>query len=138
MHKFFPLGLRPLVFFGFSLLATVLFAQQNLHAEPGRISHEIQKLLERSEQSRVSADLDWDRLKTFYSAKEYQQLWGDRYGPSYRAQKLRYVMRNAHRDGLKPSDYHLTEIDRRWSSINATDLAELELLLTDAFFRYSI
>ncbi|MGD8576663.1 MAG: L,D-transpeptidase family protein, partial [Thiohalophilus sp.] len=128
----------PLVFFGFSLLATVLFAQQNLHAEPGRISHEIQKLLERSEQSRVSADLDWDRLKTFYSAKEYQQLWGDRYGPSYRAQKLRYVMRNAHRDGLKPSDYHLTEIDRRWSSINATDLAELELLLTDAFFRYSI
>ena len=109
----------------------------NLYAQSGRIPHEIQKLLEQPEYSRITDDLGWSKLRAYYSARDYRQIWGDRYGPSFRAQKLRYVLRHSDRDGLKPSDYHLAEIDHRWSSINATDLAELELLLTDAFFRYS-
>ncbi len=107
-------------------------------AESDRISVEIKKILDTPVDSGISENLAWDKLREFYSSHEYQQIWGDRYGPSYKAQQLRYVLRNADRDGLDPRNYHLNFIDRRWSTINATELARLDLLLSDAFFLYSI
>jgi murein L,D-transpeptidase YcbB/YkuD len=110
----------------------IAFAQSN------RIPIEIESILVIQAGFDASVDLDWNRLRKFYSAHHYHQVWGDRYGPSYRAQQLRYAMRNAFRDGLDPGQYHLDAIDSRWGTINATELARLDILLTDAFFRYSI
>ena len=123
--------------FCFAVVLLLIFPDYP-HAQSERIEQEIRKVLEQADASRIDSDLDWNRLQNYYSTTGYHQLWGDRFGPSYRAQQLRHVMRNADRDGLNPDNYHLFEIDRRWSTIQATDLAELELLLTDAFFRYSV
>jgi len=53
--------------------------------------------------------------------------------------QLLYSIRNVYRDGLRPEDYHLSEIEdlltgMRWAEeVNTGDSARLELLLTDAF-----
>ncbi len=119
-------------------LSIMWLSQGDVLAESNRISAEIKKILDAPADAGISASLAWDKLREFYSSREYQQVWGDRYGPSYKAQQLRYAIRNADRDGLNPADYHLNSIDRRWGTINATELARLDLLLSDAFYLYSI
>lgn len=107
-------------------------------AESSRVAVEIEKILEQSSSTYSDSSLEWDRLRKFYSSRDYRQVWGDRYGPSLRAQKLRHVIRNADREGLDPVDYHVAEIDEHWTTLSATELARLDLLMTDAFFLYSI
>jgi murein L,D-transpeptidase YcbB/YkuD len=84
-------------------------------------------------------------LPTFYERRTYHPAWSDDRGPRPTAMALLETVRSADREGLRPSDYHLTAVEallgegadrrgrRRWT---VTELADLDLLLTDAFLIY--
>ncbi len=82
--------------------------------------------------------LDRERLERFYSARAWQLVWVDTAGPLPRAVQWKEVLFRAREEGLQPEEYHDSAIRRRWNSLDTKDLAALELLLTDAFFRYAV
>ena len=91
-----------------------------------------------SEQSLEWKPLDWPRLQKFYSPRNYRPVWIDEQEPNRRAELWRDTLRQAGVEGLDPEDYHLSAIERHWVGTSKANLALLELLLTDAFIRYSV
>lgn len=82
-------------------------------------------------------------LPTFYERRSFRPAWVDEDGPRPAADSLVAAVAAADREGLRPSDYHLEAIrDLREQSAgspgrpDAATLAELDLLLTDAFLAY--
>lgn len=84
-------------------------------------------------------------------ARVYRRTGGDprwitSSGPTAQADSLLAVLRDADRDGLRPSDYHIATLDslrnhlRRVASgdrpVDERQLADFELLCTDAFLLY--
>lgn len=86
-------------------------------------------------------------LPVFYERRVYQPAWTDGKGVLPQADTLINAIRQADREGLRPTDYHLSkietvlkEIDRTpgfWKNPNSHQLVDLDLLLTDAFLIYS-
>jgi murein L,D-transpeptidase YcbB/YkuD len=91
-----------------------------------------------AEQSREWQTLDWARLGKFYEPRDYRPVWIDGDAPNRRAELWRDTLRLAGVEGLNPQDYHLAAIENHWLGSNKASLASLELLLTDAFIRYSV
>jgi len=85
-------------------------------------------------------------LHQFYADRGFQPAWSDDTGPLPQAAAFVTQIHAAHRDGLRPSDYHLANIEtllaeiqgRRARNLPADPdrVADLELLLTDAFLLY--
>jgi murein L,D-transpeptidase YcbB/YkuD len=85
-------------------------------------------------------------LHQFYADRGFQPAWSDDTGPLPQAAAFVTQIHTAHRDGLRPSDYHLANIEtllaeiqgRRARNLPADPdrVADLELLLTDAFLLY--
>ena len=85
-------------------------------------------------------------LPLFYERRTYLPAWSDNSGPLGRVQDLVKAIREAEYEGLKPNDYHLTEIEKTLEAIyqeekiqktpNPYQLVDLDLLLTDAFLIY--
>ena len=85
-----------------------------------------------------------EAIHRFYDSRNYQEVWSQNGVLTELAYELRFEIRQAKFDGLNPADYHLTRIEPFFSSFEAnkkanrtnevTDLASLDLLLTDAFF----
>ena len=81
-------------------------------------------------------------LPGFYEARQFQPAWsaGGRIRPE--AWSLRRAILDARAEGLEPADYHLERIEDlaaqalRPSAVTAIVLADVDLLLTDAFFIY--
>jgi murein L,D-transpeptidase YcbB/YkuD len=85
-----------------------------------------------------------DLVQRFYEARGYAAAWSSEggVGPAGASEMLRTV-READEDGLWPEDYHLRVIEQRVQSLaarpatarpaDAAALAELDILLTDAF-----
>lgn len=86
-------------------------------------------------------------ISSFYEKRDYKTLWVMENGLTPEAQKLIFSLEEADSDGLEPEDYHITRIKELIS--NATQallqknplhpeiIADLELLLTDAFLLFS-
>jgi len=82
----------------------------------------------------------------YYRGAAYEPAWTGPEGPTSQADTLLAVLRDAHRDGLRPADYHVPLIDSlaqalraqvgTGSSMSARALADFELLCTDAFLLY--
>jgi len=85
-------------------------------------------------------------LPEFYSGRDYRSAWIGEGRPLTHAQRLVHSIRTASQHGLDPEDYHLQSIEallqradssRRngsWvDSAALSELADLDLLLTDAF-----
>ena len=82
----------------------------------------------------------------YYRTAGFEPAWTGPEGPTPQADSLLAVLRDAHRDGLRPDDYHVTTIDslarylreqeRAGQSMDARALADFELLCTDAFLLY--
>jgi murein L,D-transpeptidase YcbB/YkuD len=80
-------------------------------------------------------------LAVFYERRAYQPAWVTREGPRPLAEALLEELRAADQEGLQPGDYHSEQIgiglrNARASTLQAEELVDLELLLTDAFLTY--
>jgi murein L,D-transpeptidase YcbB/YkuD len=96
----------------------------------------------------VGRELIWasDELPAFYQRRVFRPAWSDDAGPLPRVDELVAAIRQADADGLRPEDYHLrnvrvviAEMRRNRAQGNPPDaaqLADLDLLLTDAFLIY--
>lgn len=79
-------------------------------------------------------------IKQFYEQRGYRPAWSRVAGPSLLADALIESLSMLEQEGLDPHDYHLRALEglvsaaRHLPSVNrAAQLAELELLLSDAF-----
>ncbi len=79
-------------------------------------------------------------IKTFYEQRAYQPAWSDASGPASLADSLVDGLYMLEQEGLDPHDYHLSALETLLSAVrhpqlpeDAAKLAELELLLSDAF-----
>lgn len=83
----------------------------------------------------------------FYADRNFEAIWSQKEILSELAYEMRFEIRQTQYDGLQPEDYHLALIDAYFQTFEANkaakkpnesgDLANLELLLTDAFFSLS-
>lgn len=138
--------------FAFVLLIVSLSLSNRTSGEP--LSHEvgaeISGLLEQAGENlhlRIGAKefVLHDSLRPFYRDRGYRPAWVDDGGSTDHVDVFHKVLRNAGRDGLAPSDYHLDEIEdllrleqdhlRYEIMIDPQRMAQLDLLLSDAFLK---
>lgn len=82
--------------------------------------------------------LEGRKLSAYYPADGVVPLWITPGGPGQAARQLRDALRLAQRDGLVPASYGLDDINRYWQARTPDESACLDLLLTDAYRRYSV
>lgn len=80
----------------------------------------------------------------FYAQRGFEPVWSKASVLTERAYELRFEIRQAKFDGLKPSDYHLAYFESAFSlaerrkksgePLSILSLTHLEIVLTDAFF----
>jgi murein L,D-transpeptidase YcbB/YkuD len=83
------------------------------------------------------------QICAFYEGRDYQPAWSQDDGPGPQVDGLISAIRHADREGLRPVGYHLSamqaaakKLKQRWSARTPKQLAEYDLLLTDAFLTY--
>jgi len=86
-------------------------------------------------------------LKRFYQKRNGLPAWSGDEGPNSQATVLLRILKRAHREGLCPQDYGVERIDALMAAmkqekeenlpIDPEQLADLDLLLTEAFFSYA-
>jgi murein L,D-transpeptidase YcbB/YkuD len=81
--------------------------------------------------------LDVRRISDFYPADEPAPRWLVGNEPGARARQLVKTLALAEQEGLIPARYRLSDIEYFWSARALDELTCLDLLLTDAFQRYS-
>ncbi len=76
-----------------------------------------------------------ENVKAFYREREYTPTWTD----EETATELYTRLDEAGKEGLRPKDYHLEEINKllRSKSRSEKESSRLDILLTDAFMTYS-
>jgi len=82
-------------------------------------------------------------LPRFYERRAYRPAWSKNRRPLTQVAALDHSIRNAAADGLRPADYHLDKITKILAHLNDMDtdtgspddqrLADLDILLTDAY-----
>jgi murein L,D-transpeptidase YcbB/YkuD len=80
---------------------------------------------------------DWTRLERLYALRDYSPIWTDSNGPNRRAGILRQFLYVADEEGLEPATFQLSALATIWHRRSPADLATLDILLSDAFFRYA-
>ena len=134
----------PLSRIGFYLLVVVaamaIAAQVRPQLEPraDSISTALRVQLQTPSITMIGADLNWPLLNEFYSSLQYRPLWVNALGPIPKALQWRQFLQAANQEGLDPMRYHPVAIAEHWQSEDPWELASLDLLLTDAFLRYSV
>jgi murein L,D-transpeptidase YcbB/YkuD len=116
------------------------------------VSGNIRARINAAEVSSQSACVDavlWrsELLPKFYAEREFRPAWNDDYAPIPYVEDFLEVISEADREGLKPEDYHLNEIKRALSALyesqsreltfEESKLANVDLMLTDAFLLYA-
>ncbi|MHB8765281.1 MAG: L,D-transpeptidase family protein [Deferrisomatales bacterium] len=100
-----------------------------------------QQLAQRFQVARESVGggepLVYGRLEAFYRQREHRPLWVGPAGVRPEASRLVEALQGVAAHGLDPLDYHLTPIVARLADEAPAALAELDLLLTDAYLRYA-
>ncbi len=78
-----------------------------------------------------------DRVLTdTYHENGLQPFWVGVDGPGEKAQILYDAVKASYKEGLEPEDYHVSKIDKYWSSTDAVGLSRLDILLTLAVGGY--
>ncbi|HTB06218.1 MAG TPA: L,D-transpeptidase family protein [Bacteroidia bacterium] len=82
----------------------------------------------------------------YYGKTDCDPIWIGMNGLSPLGDSLLYVIKNCYKEGLDSSQYHLTDIEilysksfsgRNYKGLNS-NIAHLDILLTDAFFTYAL
>jgi murein L,D-transpeptidase YcbB/YkuD len=131
-------------------IVIVFIGSVNTSAQPpGSLPEAIETLLAKSEQPGGL----WIGCELIHAAPELVQLYADRYytpiwvddqGPSHWANQMVEVLKFSRNHGLNPEDYHLSCIEawvdilgkRPQLSISFSELAGLDIVMTDAFVTY--
>jgi murein L,D-transpeptidase YcbB/YkuD len=87
-------------------------------------------------------------LAHFYAQRAYEPAWTHQDGALPEVESLLTVLATADRDGLRPQDYQLTQLEARFQEVRQTPtpraplalerLVDLEILCTEAFLRYGL
>lgn len=79
-----------------------------------------------------------DVLGEFYSRRSFRPAWHSGAKLLPQGEALLNAIRNSHREGLNPKDYHMETIEGILSKEERTpqDITDSDLLLTDAFLPY--
>ena len=85
-------------------------------------------------------------LKQVYTKNKYNAFWTDKGKLNPAGQSLFSVIKDAHSFGLIPEDYHFTALDTLVEAISdttqkafsITNLGNVDLMLTDAFFTFAV
>ena len=77
------------------------------------------------------------QLQNYYRHRDYRPLWVDRQGPLPQATSLLAALMAAGEEGLDPACYSVQTIQQLWPVKMTSALARLELILTNAFIKYS-
>ena len=84
----------------------------------------------------ATAQLDWQPIRTFYSARNNKPVWtiGNRLREDawYAIKRLT----RAHEEGLLPGEYHLDEVLQNINLVGQDAFQSVELMLTDGMLRY--
>lgn len=86
-----------------------------------------------------------EKIHVFYDRRNFDEAWSENGILLERAYELRFEIRQAKFDGLNPEDYYLAMIDAFFQKFEAnkksgipndlSELADIDMLLTDAFFK---
>ena len=99
----------------------------------GSVSTTLQALLQNPVAKRALKDAA--AVQTFYKERSFATYWVSDRGARSNAEDLIEVVEQSWTHGLNPYSYHLEEIYKLKSASGQTQLADLELLLTDAYLR---
>jgi murein L,D-transpeptidase YcbB/YkuD len=132
------------------LLFSALFLQANAFSFQTKINDQIRLKLENirpGEQLNIRDRVlhSSEEIFSFYSIREFGEVWSIDGILTELAYELRFEIRQAKFDGLNPQHYHLGLIDTFFTTFesnkknrvpnNLAELVDLELLLSDAFFQ---
>ncbi|MEE9343483.1 MAG: L,D-transpeptidase family protein [Gammaproteobacteria bacterium] len=77
------------------------------------------------------------QVKSFYDAREHVPVWSSQYGLYEHVARFLLAVDSAYHHGLQVNDFHRDRITYLSTSPKPDEVAELDLLLTDAFFTYA-
>lgn len=83
-------------------------------------------------------DLNWGRLRSIYLQHKWKPLWLHERAPNEKAKLLLDAIIKAHEHALLSEEYHEAALRYLWAAKRDISLARLDLLLTDAFLRFSV
>jgi murein L,D-transpeptidase YcbB/YkuD len=142
MKKVLAIGIAVCVILG--ILWVTLFNKKS------DLTEELQTRFE-SQSSEVSLKIgdkllrSSEELRLFYSEREFAEAWSTNGKLTKLGEELKFEISESKYDGLNPEDYHFSEIEALFQAISDqtgklkakpfADLAELDLMLTDAFFQ---
>ena len=117
--------------------------------DPQKVRHLVMSIIEKtSEDAHLPFSCDIRSLRDLYAYRHHRLMWMDGRGLNQNARDLLDAIKTARLQGLTPEDYHLARItglvrhlysNGGLSAISTAEkAAELELLLTDAFFLYGL
>lgn len=116
----------------------------------GQVSDQIRYVLEHADpgQSIKVRDVslsNMEEIQRFYAERSFEETWTENGILTELAYELRFEIKQSQFDGLQPKDYHADLIDaffrtfeqnKKSKAVNPpNDLANIDLLLTDAFFK---
>jgi len=102
------------------------------------VVHELHQHLVWDVYDNWATDLDWAKLRLFYNKRDFLPVWLSPDGPTPKAKAIRDMLVFSDREGLEPEEYHTKSIQYMWRARRARSKARLELMITDAFLRYSV
>jgi len=117
------------------LVSGQIYAQSEKHNDA--LSRALQQQITQPDSVIQALSMDWTYLEHLYSQRQYAPIWTNLNGPNTRASILRQFLHVADQEGLTPRAFHLTPIESSWHQQSPSALATLDILLTDAFFRYA-
>ncbi|WP_160111228.1 L,D-transpeptidase family protein [Algoriphagus boritolerans] len=141
MRKIVAIGLGVIVILG--VLWFTLFNRKS------DLTEELQNRLELAadeEQLRIGEKLlhSSEELRIFYTERDFAEAWSQNGKLTKLGEELKFELAESRYDGLDPEDYHASEIEVLFQAISDqkgklkskpfAELADLDLMLTDAFF----
>lgn len=121
------------------LLGCLLFWQASAQSgyQGQALTDAVHAQFDRPDSVTQALTMDWTYLEHLYSLRQYAPIWVGPDGPNQRASILRQFLHVADQEGLEPTSFHLSAIESSWHRHAPAALATLDILLTDAFFRYA-
>lgn len=148
MTKRYALTLLAILF----VILTSAFSQAQEPQQADPLTGQLHELLGDSEQPSVlnvggCGLVLVDETYSFYRQRNFAPAWLSLKGLGEEGQRLRKVLQSAYQEGLRPEEYHVKTIDifaeqlrifnGQGKPLDPLHLARLDILLTDAFFRYA-
>ncbi len=119
-----------------ALLLVVMFVAPSARAaDNDQVASAIKEFIT-SGHAELANQVDDERLFqifTFYEGRDYKPIWTRDGGVKAKGRALLKVLKAAEVHGLNPQDYSIEEIEERIDSTNPEELAELDLVMSDAF-----